>query len=129
MQIEICTICDTRIGLDEQAYVFNNEIICEKCDTELRSTASPATGTEGAVAYVDAPPTLMQLAFARQLLNLTVPKTATRRDVAIMIDEELAYRQLISFEGGSARKPRWTFKPRRVAIALTIAVVLTLLSV
>ena len=109
MQIEICARCGKWIDFDEQAYVFNDEIVCEKCDIELRIAASTDTGIQSPVFYEGGPPTSMQLAFAKQL-NLAVPESATRRNVAIMIDEELAYRQLISVEGDTALKPQWTPK-------------------
>jgi hypothetical protein len=116
MQVEICTKCDRRIGLDEQAYVFNNEIVCEECDFKLRSAASTNNKIRGAVRYEDGQPTAMQLAFASQL-DLTVPQGSTRKDVAVMIDEELAYRKLISAESDSSHRSPWIVKPRKVAMA------------
>jgi hypothetical protein len=102
--------------LDEQAYVFKDEIVCEKCDIGLRTAAATDAGIKSPVFYDGGPPKSMQLAFAK-LLHLNVPANATERDVAVMIDEELAYRQLIKVESNSALKFQRVLKPRRIAIA------------
>ena len=37
MKSEICTNCDTTIGKLEQAYVFEDKIVCNTCYNELKS--------------------------------------------------------------------------------------------
>jgi len=41
MSLEICKNCERTIGNFEQAYIYNNKIVCEKCNSMLVDTPEP----------------------------------------------------------------------------------------
>lgn len=102
MQVEICTICNNKIGLREQVCVFNYEIVCERCDNELRKVPSLRVCKVSSKGFGSDKANPLQLAFARYL-GLLVGSEATQSEAANMIDEELAYRKLVSVENASKR--------------------------
>lgn len=38
MAVEICQVCEKKIGQDEKAFVFKDSIVCEECYEFLRKT-------------------------------------------------------------------------------------------
>ena len=127
MQVEICTICNNEIGLREQVCVFNYEIVCERCDRELRRVPSLSVSNESSEGFCDDGPNPLQVAFA-EYLDIQVPSDARQCEAAHMIDEELAYRKLVSVENGSARVLYQDVKSLKFAIFLGGSILFRFLS-
>ena len=127
MQVEICTICNNEIGLREQVCVLDFEIVCERCDRELRKVPSFRVGKASSEGLGENDPNPLQLAFA-VYLELEVPSDATQSEAAHMIDEELAYRKLVSVENGSVRVIYQETKPLKTAMFLVVGILLRFLS-
>lgn len=121
MQVEICTICNNEIGLREQVCIFNFEIVCERCDRELRRVPSLMVGNELSEDFGEDGPNALQVAFAAYL-DLEVPSGAMRCEIAHMIDEELAYRKLVSVEKNSVRIIYPEVKPLKTAMILVFGI-------
>ena len=127
MQVEICTICNNEIGMREQGCVFNYEIVCERCDRELRKVPSLRVGNELSEVFGEDGPNPLQLAFA-EYLDLRVLSDATQCEAAHMIDEELAYRKLVSVENGSVRVIYHDVKPLKTVLFLVGSILFRFLS-
>jgi hypothetical protein len=127
MQVEICTICNNKIGLREQVCVFNYEIVCERCDRELRKVPSLRVSNESLSGFGEDGPNPLQVAFA-EYLDLRVPSNVTQCESAHMIDEELAYRKLVSVENGSSRVIYQEVKSLKTALFLVVGILFRFLS-
>ncbi len=127
MQVELCTICNNEIGLREQVCVFNFEIVCGRCDLELRKVPSLRVDNELASGMCDDGPNPIQVAFAAYL-DLRVPSRSSQCEAAHMIDEELAYRKLVSVENDSVRVIYREVKSLKTAMFLVVGVLFKFLS-
>ncbi len=127
MQVEICTICNNEIGLREQVCVLDFEIVCERCDSELRKVPSLMVGKASSEGFGEDCPNPLQLAFA-SYLELELPSDATQSEAAHMIDEELAYRKLVSVENDSVRVIYQEVKPLKTAMFLVFSMLFRFLS-
>ena len=127
MQVENCTICSNKIGLREQVCVFNYEIVCGRCDRELRKVPSLRVGKVLSEDFGNDCPNPLQRAFAAYL-DIQLPGDSTRSEVAHMIDEELAYRKLVSVENDSVRVIYQEINPLKTAVFLIVSMLLIFLS-
>ncbi|MHC4214068.1 MAG: hypothetical protein ACYSWP_11910 [Planctomycetota bacterium] len=95
MQVEICTICNNEIGLREPVCVLDFEIVCERCDRELRKAPSLRLGKASSEGFGEDGPNPLQLAFASYLeLEVSKPlKTAIFLVVSILC-RFLSFRQV-----------------------------------